>query len=156
MRSGFIIAVLLAVFATAPFAQTLYKLIDKNGKVTYADTPPKDYDGKVVPIDIDPNRNRATLTTPGSAEREQALNEKTRAGESAEQRVKQARERVEGAKRNLATVRDNPLDNEVERVGKAGGGTRPVYSESYERRVAALEKEVKDAEEELRRVERAR
>ena len=51
--------------AAAASADTLYKLIDKNGKVTYVDTPPKNFDGQVIPVDIDTKRNSATISTPG-------------------------------------------------------------------------------------------
>src|SRR5690348_16979476 len=45
-------------------AQTVYKLIDKNGKVTYAEEKPKSFDGKVIRMDIDPNANKADLGAP--------------------------------------------------------------------------------------------
>ena len=38
-------------------AQTLYKLVDKTGKVTYVDRIPKGFDGEVTPIQIDPATN---------------------------------------------------------------------------------------------------
>jgi len=48
-----------------PAAQTtLYKLIDKNGKVTYSDSPPKNFDGQVIPVDIDTKRNTAIASWP--------------------------------------------------------------------------------------------
>ncbi|HET9471044.1 MAG TPA: DUF4124 domain-containing protein, partial [Usitatibacter sp.] len=53
-----------ALAANSALAQTLYKLIDRNGKVTYSQEAPKDFDGKVIRIDIDPNRNSATLGAP--------------------------------------------------------------------------------------------
>ena len=109
-----------AIFALVAFAavlpagaQTLYKLIDKNGKVTYVDTPPKDFDGKVVPIEVDPNRNRATLTNPDDAQR--ALADKARASTAADEELKRAQEHLEAARRNLADARENPRDGEVER-----------------------------------------
>ena len=135
-------------------AQTLYKLTDKNGKVTYSDAPPKDFDGKVVPVEIDPNRNRATGLPPGTAG--QVLSDKPKASGDADARLKQAQARVESARKDLAFARDNPREGEVERVGNVGGGARPVPSEAYERRIAGLEKAVRDAEEELRLAERAR
>ena len=55
------VALALCAVATLAAAQTLYKLIDKNGKVTYSEEPPKNFDGKVIRMDIDPNANRATL-----------------------------------------------------------------------------------------------
>jgi len=53
------IALLLASLLAATFAlaegekQVVWKLVDKKGKVTYADkAPPKDYDGKVTRIEV--------------------------------------------------------------------------------------------------------
>ena len=149
-------AIALALSALPSAAQTLYKLIDKNGKVTYADSPPKDFDGKVIPIEIDPNRNRATLVTPGTPEAERAIGEKMKASEAAGAELKQAQARLETARKNLAFARDNPLEGEVERRGTAGGGTRPVFTEDYERRIAALEEAVKTAEDAVQRAQRAR
>jgi Domain of unknown function (DUF4124) len=146
---------LVAFAAALPVAaQTLYKLIDKNGKVTYVDTPPKDFDGKVVPIEVDPNRNRATLTNPDDAQR--ALADKARASTAADDELKRAQEHLEAARRNLADARENPRDGEVERVGNVGGGARPVPTEAYEKRLAALEEAVRAAEEDVRRAQKAR
>ena len=145
----------LAFAAALPAAaQTLYKLIDKNGKVTYSDTPPKDFDGKVVPMEVDPNRNRATLTNPGDAQR--ALADKARASNAADDELKRAQERLEAARRSLADARENPREGEVGRVGNVGGGARPVPTEAYEKRLAALEEAVRAAEEDVRRAQKAR
>ena len=57
----FIIIAGVAAAAQCAFAQTLYKLIDKNGKVTYSEEKPKEYDGQVIQLNIDPNANTATL-----------------------------------------------------------------------------------------------
>ena len=60
--NAIIVAVLVALVPGVAAAQTtLYKLIDKNGKVTYVDTPPKNFDGQVIPVDIDTKRNSATI-----------------------------------------------------------------------------------------------
>lgn len=156
MKRTLLFFTLFALASAPAIAQTLYKLIDKNGKVTYADKPPKDYDGKVIPIEVDPARNRATLTTPGTPEAERALGEKLKASEAADARLKQAQTRLDNARKNLALARDNPLEGEVERRGVAGGGTRPVFTEAYERRIAGLEEAVKAAEEEVRQAQKAR
>ena len=157
MKQLIVVAALALMLGALPSAaQTLYKLIDKNGKVTYADKPPKDFDGKVIPMDIDPNRNRATLSTPGTPEAERAIGEKMKASDVAGTNLTQAQVRLETARKNLALARDNPLEGEVERAGKAGGGTRPVFTEAYERRIAALEEAVKAAEDEVQRAQKAR
>src|SRR5512134_1167405 len=66
----------LVLLAGAADAQTLYKLIDKNGKVTYSEKPPKDFDGKVIRMDIDPKANTATLPKAGSGPRPETEAEK--------------------------------------------------------------------------------
>ena len=53
-----------ALFSAAAAAETLYKLIDKNGKVTYSEEKPRSFDGQVIRLDIDPNANTATLEKP--------------------------------------------------------------------------------------------
>ena len=45
---------LSALLAAPAWAQTLYKLVDRNGKVTYVDKVPKNFDGEVTPIVVDP------------------------------------------------------------------------------------------------------
>jgi hypothetical protein len=156
MKALFIsLAAAALALAQPAAAQTLYKLIDKNGKVTYSDSPPKDFDGKVVPVEIDPNRNRATILPPGPAS-DVLSSDKAQARGDADARLKQAQARLEAARKELAFARDNPREGEVERIGNVGGGARPVPTEAYERRLAGLEKAVKDAEEELRLAERAR
>ena len=155
MKALVVAATTALVLAHPAAAQTLYKLIDKNGKVTYSDSPPKDFDGKVEKVEVDPNRNRATILPPGTAG--QVLStDKAKAADSADARIKQAQARLDTARKDLAFARDNPLDGEVERIGNVGGGARPVPTEAYERRLAGLEQAVRDAEEELRRAERAR
>jgi hypothetical protein len=157
MKTMFTRAALAAAFACAAagpdaFAQTLYKLIDKNGKVTYSESPPKDFDGKVIRMDIDPNANTATMPK-GSALREESAAAKNA---SADDAVRSARQRLESAKKALADARDNPGEGDVTRIGIKGGGTRPQPSEDYQRRLQKLESDVKEAEEGLEKAQRGR
>ena len=147
------LAAAVLLLAQPAAAQTLYKLIDKNGKVTYADSPPKDYDGKVEKIEVDPNRNRATILPPGTSG--EVLKDRPNAADSGDA-LKQAQARLDAARKDLAFARDNPREGEVERVGNVGGGARPVPTEAYEKRLAALEEAVRSAEEEVRRARKAR
>ncbi len=137
-------AAMLSVFALGASAQTLYKLIDKNGKVTYAEKPPKDFDGKVIRIDVDPNANTATLPKPTGPLLDPARG-------AADANVKAAREKLEAAKKAYQQALDNPGDSDVTYIGNKGGGTRAVPSEEYAKRLATLESAVKEAEEELKR-----
>lgn len=134
-------------------AQTLYKLIDKNGKVTYSEKAPKDFDGKVIRLDIDTKANTATLPKPAAAPRPETESEKiirrpTPAAEA--DKAQAARDKLALARRALQDAIDNPAEGEVQRIGKVGGGTRPVQSEEYQKRIATLEENVRRAEEELR------
>ena len=145
----------------AASAQTLYKLIDKNGKVTYSESKPKTFDGEVIRIDIDPNANTATLPKlkgnagdPGRVNRER--NDGASGVAEAEARSAYARNRLENAKKALQDARDNPSPGEVEILGNKGGGVRFIETEAYQKRIEGLEGAVKRAEEELRRVEEGR
>ncbi len=156
MKTMFSLSTLAAVAALVAsmgaFGQTLYKLIDKNGKVTYSESPPKNFDGKVIRMDIDPNANTATMPK-GSALREEGAAAKNAAADDA---VRSARQKVENAKKALADARENPGEGDTTRMGIKGGGTRPQPSEDYQRRLAKLESDVKEAEEALEKAQRGR
>src|SRR5262245_40663579 len=133
------IVAMLAVASLAAGAQTLYKLIDKNGKVTYSEEKPKEFDGKVIRLDIDPNATTVTLPKPppggfgAAASREQAS-----PAAQAKARLESAQDRLERAKSALQNAKDNPGPNDFEHIGKVGGGTRPVASEAYMQRISQL------------------
>lgn len=151
------IALGIAALALDASAQTLYKLIDKNGKVTYSEKPPKDFDGKVIRLDIDPNANTATLPKP-SAAAPSGRAEGSDAPAKGEQKstgdkVADARARLDAARKAYENARDNPKDEEVTWIGNKSGGTRAVPSDAYAAKLAALEAAVKAAEEELKRAE---
>ena len=131
-----------AVFCATASAQTLYKLVDKNGKITYSETRPKEFDGQVIELNIDPNANRAVLpkydptkNPPGAITPEAVAN------------INQAQEKLAAAKKALDEAKANP---EMTRMGKVGGGSREEVSPEYEARVAKLEQDVRDAEEAVR------
>jgi len=150
------------VFAFDVAAQTLYKLIDKNGKVTYSEKAPKDFDGKVIRMDIDPNANTATLGKPsGAASRNSEgaapSNERTfKRSTEGDDRVAEARINLEGARKAFADARDNPSPGDVDLIGKKGGGARQQPTEEYQRRLEKLEQAVKEAENALQKAEQAR
>lgn len=141
----------LAIFALAAnsaLAQTLYKLIDRNGRVTYSQEAPKDFDGQVIRIDIDPNRNKATLGVPRPGPSAPQAGSPAAAPDPAK-RVEAARSKVAEAKKALADARDHPGPDDVRFIGKVGGGARPMPTEAYQQRLADLERAVKEAEDEL-------
>ena len=146
--------VALALFAAScaaalpAAAQTLYKLIDKNGKVTYSESPPKDFKGQVIRMDIDPKANTATLPRPSAAPA--PAKSSAPAAASGRDSVEAARGRLEAARKALQEAIDNPRDDEIRRVGNKGGGTRPVPTDEYEKRLEGLRESVRKAEEDLR------
>lgn len=142
------LALAALAFACGASAQTLYKLVDKNGKVTYSQEEPKGFEGTVTRIEVDPNANRATLpryTPPAKA---------PAGAEKPEAKAETPQEKLERARRELADAVANPGPDDIRRVGNVGGGTRPVATDAYLKRLAALEQAVKDAEEEVRRTSR--
>jgi hypothetical protein len=152
-------SMLLAAWPAA--AQTVYKLVDKNGKITYSETPPKEFDGKVIRIDLDPNANKASLGVP-TTDTGGATQERTKAkleardaakAQSREERVQAARDKLAAAKQSYEQARDNPGEEDMRFIGNAGGGTRRVPTEAYEKRLAQLEHRVKEAEDALHQLE---
>jgi hypothetical protein len=143
------VALALCAVATLAAAQTLYKLIDKNGKVTYSETAPKDFPGQVIRIDVNPDANTATLPKLPPRPAAPASGAAARG-----QDLRGAQERLEAARKALAQARENPRDDEVSWMGNKGGGTRAVPTDAYRARLDKLEADVKAAEEEVRRAER--
>ncbi len=159
-RIAIILVCGLAAFAAAAAVEVLYKLIDRNGKITYSQDAPKNFDGQVIRLEIDPARNTATLPKYEPAPKAVAkegqpgkLAEERNSKLTREQRLDKARESLEKARKALVDARDNPKDGDIQFIGKVGGGARPQPSEEYEKRLAELETAVKRAEEELKRVE---
>ena len=152
-----LLGALLAVAGPAA-SQTVYKLIDRSGKVTYVQEPPKDFDGQVIRIDIDPNANKATLNVPkapaAQPNRELSTPVPPSKGPSREQQLEDARQKLEDAKQALADARDNPREEDMRFIGNAGGGVRRVPTEAYQQRLDALERAVKEAEDEVHRLEK--
>lgn len=143
------VALALSAAATLAAAQTLYKLIDKNGKVTYSESAPKDFPGQVIRIDINPDANTATLPKLPAREAAPATSPGSRTADSRST----AQEKLELARKALAQARENPGETEVTWIGNKGGGTRAVPTDEYRAKLEKLEADVKAAEEEVRRAE---
>ncbi len=159
----------LAVLALLPLAaaaqdypapakvEVIYKLIAKDGKVTYAQSAPKDYPGRVVKLEIDPRANSAVFPKPN--ERPQYLKPRALTPQEArrldtENAKVQAQDALDEAKKALKDGQE-PLEGELDWMGKKGGGARPVPTEAYQKRIKALEDAVKQAEENLDRAQKA-
>ena len=150
------------LLCAAASAETLYKLIDKNGKVTYSESKPKTFDGQVIQINIDPNANTATLEKPqpkaigeGTVNRQRGET-KSPSQMDDEARVAQARERLDRAQKALQDAKDNPQDGDMMMVGKVGGGVRNIPSDAYQARLDRLEADVRSAQDDLKRAELGR
>lgn len=142
-KAGMVLAAAFACGVAAAQTMTLYKLVDKNGKVTYSEEKPKNFDGKVIVIEVDPNRNTATLPKYQDTIRAKPAAEKAKPG------IEELKERVAQRKAALADALSNPGEEDIGRMGIVGGRTRPVPTESYLKRLADLERAVKEAEDGL-------
>ncbi|QJR13906.1 DUF4124 domain-containing protein [Usitatibacter palustris] len=180
------IAAVFAALLAFPFevpAQTMYKLVDRAGKVSYSDKVPKNFDGQVTPIETDPaNVQPAPLPAAkgapkGTDEPKADMNAKRRAQrERLQAAIDAAHERLDKAKAALASGVD-PKEDEYQTIqqkydGSAKAGPRSncmkqtgvdgktlwicptiVPGEAYRDRIAALEAEVAAAEAELTRAQ---
>lgn len=142
-------AAIAACAASFAMADTLYKLIDKNGKITYSEEAPKNFDGQVIRLDIDRNANTAVLPKPSPVTETAAR--KRDAAEKKDQQREDLKTRVDEAKKALQDAKDNPGPGDVDRVGTKTGFTRAVPNEEYEKKLAKLQDDVKKAEEDLKR-----
>jgi hypothetical protein len=149
---------LVATFALAePDKQVVYRLVDKKGKITYADKAPgKEFEGKVTRIEVDLKANRAMLKPVGESTPPVTLPltapELKRVKADAE--LARANEILEAAKKALEDGKE-PKEDETQFVGKVGGGARPVQTEAYNARIKKLEDAVKSAEAEVDRARTA-
>jgi len=155
------LAASMLIAAVPAAAQTVYKLIDKNGKVTYSEEKPKSFDGKVIRMDIDPNANKADLgapTTDTGGDAAARTREKVKANDAARaqgriDKLQAARDKLKAAQDAYAEAREHPVDGtDIQYVGNKGGGTRAVPSEAYQKRLGELEHAMKEAEDELHRL----
>jgi len=149
------IAIAAACCALAASAQTVYKLIDRNGKITYSEEKPKNFDGEVIQIDIDPNANRATMpkgtADEAAAMRKQAADDKQRKAAAAKKGdLDDALLKLDDARKALKEAQDHPSDDDVQYFGNKTGGVRVVPSDSYQKKIAKLTDDVKRAEDAVR------
>jgi hypothetical protein len=187
--SALILAAALAALPAA--AQVLYKWVDADGKTQYSDRRPKDFKGEV--LRIEPEIEKATLPPPvraappapargGEAKdsgTEDIAAKRRATRESLDARLKQARSKVEAARKALADSESpTPEERQVVQQRAAGGGMHgmaarsncreekrgnqkilmcptAVPTEEYRDRIARMEDDVRKAEEELAAAEQA-
>ncbi len=122
---GFPRALLAAAIAAAALsadAQVLYKLIDRQGRVTYADREPKDFDGTVVRIEADAGVNLVPGAKAGTgpAATGTGYSERRRETRAAlEGKLRAAQARVEAA-RKAKDEGGEPLADEWQVVQRHG------------------------------------
>jgi Domain of unknown function (DUF4124) len=135
-------------------AQTLYKYVDKNGKVSYSDKPPKDGE-KATKVTIDPNANITKLNTKDSSGREQKFSDVKARGDARiaardklQADIRTAETDLEKAKKALEEGREPKEEERRIIVGK--GGNAVQRTPEYLKRIEGLEESVKKAEEQLK------
>ena len=159
MRSSHIAVLVLAscagiMAASGAAAETLYKLVAPDGKVTYTQEPPKDFAGKVIRLDIDTNANTAAGRRAAPGANEAIIRSNPDAARM--KKLEEAQKKLEQARSAYEHARDNPGEGDVQRIGSKNGGARPVFSEEYQRKLDQLEGAMKQAEEEVDKLEHGR
>ena len=149
--NGALLAVaVMTTFSAAAAEQTLYKHVDKNGKVTYSDKVPKEGEqaSKVV---VDPTANIVKMQTKDSSGKEQKFADIKARGdaraalrEKLQKDVTTSEEALEKAKKALESGRD-PVGGETRIVVRKGGNS-VIRLPEYYNRIAGLEKAIKKAE----------
>lgn len=178
-------AALLAAFVlTLPAeAQVLYKLIDKQGKVTYVDTVPPNYEGEVVRLEPDtpatPWERPAPVAKPPALPPPTTMNSQRQANrEDLDRKLRAAQERFAAATKAKADgdemkqeefqsiQRRYPLPKSGEAPPRANCITRndsggssylicpyPVPNDAYYARQKAIDEELRLAQEALKEAE---
>jgi flagellar motility protein MotE (MotC chaperone) len=154
----------LSLVATAASSQTttLYKHVDKDGKVTYSDKPPpKDdaprKDGKASKkLDMDNERNVIKSPPKVTVNPDQARSTGKRQADidQKERNLADAREAYENARKELEDGKE-PLESEWQTIGAGKGKAARIPSEAYHERIRRLEEAVTQATTRLRDAERA-
>jgi hypothetical protein len=152
-----LLVILLTCVGTPAPAQTIYKLIDKNGKVSYSDTKPKYFDGQVIPLGIDPDANIAVspkgVGTEGTPAKSPYATQVENNRSAAVDRLQQAQDAYKAAKDAVEKGKD-PLEDEWQTLTSAAGGGRRAPGESYYARQTSLAEALKRAEKDLEDAER--
>ena len=148
------LSLVIALAAADASAAVLYKLTDRQGRVTYSDSPPKDFAGSVQRMNIDTGEHVITLQESAVRSlRSQAENEEIirRRPDPApgEERLRSARLKAAAARAALEAAQNNSTPDDW--IYSPGGrAPRP----EYEARLQQLEREALAAEEEARNAER--
>jgi len=127
-------ALLAAAVLAASSAQsaTLYKLVDRAGKVSYVASPPPAFDGKVVPVEIDSSGGKGIMPAREAPEPSQGdyLSERRARWAAVEKRLKDARAWLEEAKENFAKAEAG--DGDLIWVAKQTPPSKPEKPKPHE------------------------
>ena len=156
MRPVMPLVLALAFAAADASAAVLYKLTDNRGRVTYVDAVPEGFSGSVQRMDIDTGERVITLQEPTvRALRSRAENEeiirRTPPPDPGIEKVRIARLKAATARAALESAQNNSTADDWIYFG-AGRGRAP--RPEYEARLMQLERDVQQAEEEVRIAER--
>ena len=155
MRPSIALALAVAFAAADASAAVLYKLTDNRGHVTYVDAVPKDFAGTVQRMDIDTGEHVIPLQEPVVRSlRSQATNEeiirRTPPVDPNIEKVRSARLKAAAARAALESAQNNSTPDDWIYFANQRRAPRP----EYEARLLDLEREVQQAEEEVRAAER--
>ena len=153
----------LSLGCAAANAQVLYKLVDRNGKVTYTDSVPKDFAGRVIPLQVDSgsnSRDPSPATGQEGGGRGEMRGQGNPRGSPAKDDapIEEARRKAQAARKAFEDARDNSTPDDWVYVNPDRNpvGLRRFRKPEYEARLAALERQAILAEQELDKLERER
>ncbi|MEO8383804.1 MAG: DUF4124 domain-containing protein [Betaproteobacteria bacterium] len=164
-KTSLIVGVLLALFAFGANAQGLWKYTDKNGKVTYSDTAPKngekaepviaDTTGTVIPAE----RNLSSGKVEGKGVVSSRSSDRVSERENYRKALDSARDELEKAKKALEDGQEPTQDERIIVVGRGVNGQSTGVNAinrkpEYYSRIASLEEAVKKSEEKVTAAER--
>jgi hypothetical protein len=159
LHFGLLAAACAFWLATSAAASSLYKHVDKDGRVTYTDRAPATSEGKVVAIPVDqfppPAPKRLAPAPRAESEYEKIIRRKAPEPDTSE--LKAAQKRLADAKAALEEEQNsNRPEDWIYRQNNTGrGGPTLRYPKpEYAERLAARESDVKKAQEDLDTVER--
>jgi hypothetical protein len=143
-------------------AMAVYKLIGKDGKVTYTQLPPSNFDGSISRLDIDADANAVTLPAPVS--RAELTRKEVVAGKVVRplsvpdgDRLEAAQKRVDAAQRALEDAQNNAGPEDYIWFGPNNPlGMRRALKPEYLARISQLEQDLNLAQEDLKTAERRR
>jgi hypothetical protein len=159
---GLLLGVSLAASVASSQTTTLYKHVDKDGKVTYTDKPPPKNeeprkDGtstKKLGMDNERNVIKAPPKSSDAPDTRAADNKRKKETAAKEKEYEEARKAYDAARAAFEAGKD-PRDDEWRTVGVSKGSPARVPNEAYEERIKKLEAAVTAAEQRLREAERA-